>query len=251
VTYEGIQAGFDCGILNINGSGWHAHLGTTGGHVGGDVSQSGSGTVGLDAPFIGAYAFLTNGEFTFDLAYRHDWQTLDFTVATAGLLHQKVDGGANTLAASANYRWAVTNNFFVQPFAGLNWTVSHLDDFGFNNGGAVAGTISAGSDESLLGRVGVQLSYVQSLTSTTFLVPFGAASAWRNFRNQTDLVATFNNAGSPTIDANTTGARDYMQYDVGLSLSNPSAGVVGFVKGTFREGDINGQAISVGGRVNF
>jgi outer membrane autotransporter protein len=169
-------------------------------------------------------------------------------------VHEKVNGSGNTLAVSANYRWAVTNTFFVQPFGGLNWTVSDLDDFRFNagTGGPVIGTISAGSDESLVGRMGVQLSYVQALTTTTFVVPFAAASAWRNFKNETDLKAIFDPGfGNATVDANTVGARDYMQYDVGVSLSNPSAGVVGFVKGTFREGDINGQAVSVGGRVNF
>jgi len=25
VTYQGLQAAFDCGVLNINGSGWNAH----------------------------------------------------------------------------------------------------------------------------------------------------------------------------------------------------------------------------------
>ena len=253
VSYEGIQAGVDCGVLNIHGSGWNAHVGATGGNISGDVSQSdGSGSVNLEQPFLGAYFFLTNGSFTLDVAYRHDWQTLDFTVASAGLLHQKVDGSANTLAISASYRHAVTKNLFVQPFAGLNWTTSKLDDFGFNVGATPAGVISTGSDETLLGRAGLQLSYVHALSSSTFLVPFGAVSAWRNFKNETDLQAIFNaNFGGQTVNANTIGAGDYMQYDLGLSLTDTKLLAVGFVKGTWREGDIHGQAISVGGRINF
>ena len=93
---------------------------------------------------------------------------------------------------------------------------------------------------------------MHALSSSTFLVPFGAVSAWRNFKNETDLQAIFNaNFGGQTVNANTFGAGDYMQYDLGLSLTDTKLLAVGFVKGTWREGDIHGQAISVGGRINF
>jgi len=82
-----------------------------------------------------------------------------------------------------------------------------------------------------------------------FLVPFANASYWHNFMNEThvDFVTA-----TGTINATNFGPKDFMQYEVGVSATDTALGVVGFVKGTFRDGDaITGSAISAGGRINF
>jgi hypothetical protein len=54
------------------------------------------------------------------------------------------------------------------------------------------------------------------------------------------------------VDALTTGPKDFTQFDGGLSLVDTGLGAVGFIKGTYRHGaDIEGGAISIGGRVNW
>ena len=113
----------------------------------------------------------------------------------------------------------------------------------------VAGRIATPTNTSLLGRAGGQVSYVTQVGPTQFLVPFANASYWHNFMNEThvDFVTA-----TGTINATNFGPKDFMQYEVGVSATDTALGVVGFVKGTFRDGDaITGSAISAGGRINF
>jgi len=179
---------------------------------------------------------------------------VDFSIPAVGLNHAKVDGAADVIALSANYRAALPGNHFLTPFAGLTWTFSNLDDFDFFAPGVPGpiGTISPGSNESLVGRVGVQWSYVHQVARSTFLVPFAAASAWHNFRNESDLEIIFGpNFGNTTVDASTAAAKNFRQYDLGLSITDTKLLASAFVKATVREGDMQGPAVSVGGRINF
>src|SRR5262249_20889702 len=147
-------------------------------------------------------------------------------------------------------------NTFLTPFAGLTWTFSNLDDFAFfapaAQGKTPIGTISPGANESLVGRAGLQWSYVQQVSTSTFLVPFASASAWHYFKAESDLAINFAHGfGDVTVDANTTGAINFRQYDMGLSITDTKLFASGFVKATIREGDMRGPAVSLGGRVNF
>ena len=88
-----------------------------------------------------------------------------------------------------------------------------LDDFTFKADAnrTTAGTVSPRSDESLLGGAGLQLSYVHTLSASTFVLPFGLVSVWRNFKNTIDLTATFNQTfGGAVVDMTTTGGRPWL-----------------------------------------
>ncbi len=254
LSYQGGQVGLDCATLNMQGSGWNGHVGITGGQISGDIEQlNGIGKTDLDVPFGGVYGFLTNGSVTFDLTVRRDFNNLKITNTEAGLLKRDVDGDGTTVAGVALYRADLGGGLFVAPNAGMTWTRYELDDFRINSGG-ILGTISAGSDESLVGRLGVQVSYVQQISPNNYLVPFGGISVWQNFENTTDLALTFDDTGNgtSTILADTTGPSTFKEYSAGLSYSNPQLGVTGFVKGAWRHGaDIDGGSVTGGGRVNF
>jgi outer membrane autotransporter protein len=166
---------------------------------------------------------------------------VDFNVP-AVFTNKSVDGSLDLLAFNANYRYAVHKNFFLQPFAGLTWTWTQLDDLDF-----AAGVFSPGSNE-----VGLQATYVHALSNTTFLVPFIAGSYWNNFKNETDMRITFNNvgAGAP-INAHVESASSFGQLDLGLALSDTRLLTSVYVKGTLREGDVSGSSATIGGRINF
>jgi hypothetical protein len=254
LEYEGVQSGADMAILNMGGSGWNSHFGVSGGYVTAGVRQlNGEGNSDVDTPFVSAYAFFTNGSATLDFTVRRDFHQIEFTNAAAGLARKNVDGSGLSAAAVGSYRMNIGGNFFLTPAAGITWTETKVDDFAFNNG-----IISARDDSSLLGRIGLQLAYLQKVTDTFFVLPFVNVSRWRNFENATDLdiVTQFANNPALTFNTETRSVRDFTQLSVGLAANETTSQMTGYVQGTWREGDgtgtgIQGGSVTVGGRINF
>lgn len=268
IGYEAIQSGFDVGVLKINGSKWNAHVGITGGTVVGRVKGPGVVT-DIDAPFVSGYVFVTDGLFTFDVTARHEWHNAEFSSPVFGdNLGHKVDGSAQAIAAVGTYRFT-SGNWNVRPAAGLSYTRTHLDAFDVfrglgvvNVGGqlvdfgtAFASNIAAGSDEALVGRAALQISYSQQLAPTLFLSPYVSAAATRNYTNVTDAQLSVNDSTPGVVNrltANTTGVRDSMDYTVGVAVAETKLGITTFVQGTVREGDrVQGGSVTLGGRLNF
>ncbi|WP_072375476.1 autotransporter outer membrane beta-barrel domain-containing protein [Hyphomicrobium sp. NDB2Meth4] len=254
LTYQGGQVGADCGTLNVAGSGWNAHVGATGGMIEGDLDQLGSvGSTDIEMPFAGAYAFLTNGTFVFDASYRHDFNSFTFTNMLAGLDRTEVDGTGDNVSASALFRADLGGGVYVSPSASISYTRYDSEAYRFDSGG-ILGTVESGSDESLLGKLGVQIAFVQRISVSEFLTPYASASAWRNFLNETDLALMVDSTGggATTITSDTRGPASFGQYTGGVSYSNLALGIAGYLQGTWREGgEISGGSITGGGRVDF
>ena len=252
IRYEAIQSGVDYAVLNINGSKWNAHVGVTGGTVTGSV-RSDQVRTELDTPFASIYGFITNGSFTFDLTARKEWHDVDFSSAViGGDNRRRVDGGAEAVAAVATYRFASGTGWFVTPAAGISYTRTHLDPFIAGNGLA---QVVAGSDEALIGRLALQVSYAVPVTQSFVLQPFVSAAASRNFTNTTDATVLLTDpvgGGVRIFDTETVGVRDSMQYSAGIAAAETKLGVTTFIQGSVREGDrIQGGSVTVGGRINF
>ena len=111
-------------------------------------------------------------------------------------------------------------------------------------------TYSVSSDQAntLLGRTGATLSVVQQISANTFLLPFVSGSLVHNFDATTGLTAT---QGGVSTFASTDGVRDYRQADIGLSIANSAVNGTAYVKGSLRDGDMQGASVSAGGRINF
>lgn len=253
LRYAGGEVGFDCAQLNMAASGWNGHLGVNGGKIEGDITQLGGiGSTDLDVPFAGAYGFLTNGSLTFDLSARHDFNNLEITNTVGGLNRTKVDGDATTVEGSVHMRMAAGGGWFVTPEGGLSWTRYKLDDFAIESG-TTPGLVSAGSDEALLGHIGVKLALVQQIASNISIAPFAGVTFWKDFKNVTDLNLTFFNAnGTSTVTSQTEGPDNFTEYAGGFSFTDTGLGLTGYVQGTWRQGDeLSGGSVTAGGRVLF
>lgn len=253
INYSAIESGLDCGLLRVGGTGWNVHLGFMGGEVDGQVTQTdGLGYTDLHVPILGAYAFIRNDGFVFDLSVRRSFTDAQFTIAQAGLLKTPVDGLATTTAAYTAYTLEVQKNVLLMPYAGLSWTRSELNDFEIytNVGGIPTGLVAPNTSEDSMGRLGFQLSYVQQLTDTFYLRPFAGISGWHAFENGTSLKYFVTNG--TVVDVATPTPPDFMQVEGGLSFAENSIQATGYVKGVYKEGsDIKGEAIVLGGRLNF
>ncbi len=253
INYTAIESGLDCGLLRIAGTSWNAHLGLMGGEVDGSVGQTdGLGTTALRTPVLGGYAFLRNGGFVFDFSVRQNFTDAEFTIAQAGLQKTPVDGLATTIAAYTSYTFEVGKDLLLTPYAGLSWTRSQLDDFEIytNVGGVPTGRVAPNVNELSVGRLGLQLSYVQAITDAFYLRPFAGVSGWDAFQNATSLKYYVTNG--TVVDVATPMPKDFMQVEGGLAFAESSIQATGYVKGVYKEGpDIKGESIVLGARLNF
>jgi hypothetical protein len=237
-------------VLNTD---WNAHLGLIGGILEGEVDQTdGLGKTNLRIPFFGGYAFLRNSGFVFDLSVWRSLTDAEFTIAQAGLQKTPVNGIATTLAAYSAYTFEVWNNLLLMPYTGMSWTRSELGDFEIysNVGGTPTGLVAPNTNESSMGRLGIQLSYAQQITDTFYLRPFAGVSDWLAFENNTSLKYFVTNG--TVVGVTTPTPKNFMQVEGGLSFAETSIQATGYVKGVYKEGsEIKGEAVVLGGRLNF
>ena len=111
--------------------------------------------------------------------------------------------------------------------------------------------MSSGTNHSLIGRLGVQAAYVIPVSSAFVLQPFTGISTWRNFQNDSHVNYT-GVGGGTNLAAITSSARDFRQYATGVAFAAPTLNMVGYLQGTWRDGnDISGATVTGGGRINF
>jgi hypothetical protein len=253
IVFTAIESGLDCGLLRVAGTDWNAHLGLMGGFIDGQVNQTdGLGYTSLRVPVAGGYVFLRNGGFVFDLSVRVNFTDTEFTIAQAGLQKTPVSGIATTAAAYTSYTLKLPSNLLLTSYAGLSWTRSQLSDFEVytNVGGTATGRVAPDTNDNLEGRLGFQLSYVQQFTDTFYLRPFAGVSGWYAFENGTSL--KYYVANGAVVEVTTPMPKDFLQVEGGLSFAESSIQATGYVKGVYKEGaDIKGEAVVVGGRLNF
>jgi outer membrane autotransporter protein len=243
--YQGIQAGFDSGTLNLGGSLWNVHLGVMGGEIMAHSAEKlGPGTLNFKVPFAGIYAVATRGGFYADVTVRRDFFDIDVTNNTVGLSGTQLRGTGTNVNASAGYHQDLGNNVFAELSGGVSWTRSSYSALAITGG-----MLDFDPVKSLLARVGIRVGTSFNVADLVTLVPFASFSAWNEFEKSAGATATL--AGS-VIPLTTTRVGTFYQGSAGLSFQVPNTGFLGFIRGDVRYGEnIQGWTGLAGLRYTF
>jgi outer membrane autotransporter protein len=255
-SFAGVQAGADIARLNMGASGWNGHLGLTGGFLGtrgNDVIGTGNNTT--DVPFVGIYGVLTHTSgFFSDFLLRWDWYSNAVTNAAVGLSGQSFGARAVSLTTSAGYRFALANDWFIEPSGGLIWSHADADPLFVPGGGPTgvpSGTITFDGVDSVLGRIGLRVGTTVS-TPSMIWQPYAVVNLWREFAD--DATSQFNPNCGGCFPLNISASRvgTYGQFGLGLAAQIPQTGWLSYIRGDYRKGDnIEGWGLSVGLRYQW
>jgi outer membrane autotransporter protein len=137
----------------------------------------------------------------------------------------------------------------------MSWTRSTFDPLTYSSTGVGGlstglggGSLAINAVNSALGRVGVQGGTAIDLNGRVILQPFGAFSVWHEFAGSSSATATI--AGE-AIPITTTQIGTFYQATGGVALQIPNTGILGFIRGDVRVGDVEGYSILAGGRYTF
>jgi len=237
-TFEGIQAGFDSGVLNLGGSMWNVHLGVTGGEISASSQQQlGPGLLNFRVPFIGLYMVATRGNFYADVTVRRDFFNMDASNPLLFLSGQEFRGNGTNVNASTGYHVDLGKDLFFEPSAGISWTRSNFGSINLPAGVATTstlGTLDFNTITSVLGRVGARVGTSFNVANQVVLTPFVSFSAWHEFESSATASATL--SGS-LIPLTTTRLGTFYQASGGISFQVPNTGFLGFVRGDYRKGE--------------
>jgi outer membrane autotransporter protein len=250
-AFQGIQGGFDSGVLNVGSTMWNVHLGVTGGEIRADSretlgnSAADRSLINFRVPFIGLYLVATRGNFYADVTVRRDFLGMDITNQSVGLSGTEFRGNATNVNASTGYHQELGNGLFFEPSAAISWTRSNFSSIAIPAGGS----IDFDTVQSLLGRVGFRVGRSFSVGDIVNLTPFASFSAWREFENNATATTTLSTA---TFGLTTTRVGTFYQGSAGISFQVPNTGFLGFVRGDMRFGqNIEGWTALGGLRYTF
>jgi hypothetical protein len=263
-VFQGIQGGFDSGVLNVGNSMWNVHVGLTGGEIAANSTETlapAGGSLNFRVPFVGLYLVATRGGFFADVTVRRDFFDLGATstVVSAGATgtSNTVNGGAvpfrgtgANINGSAGYHADLGNNYFAEVSGGLSWSRASFDSIplvgstpGNNN------MLTFDTVQSLLGRVGVRFGTTINVADKVNLGPFVSFSAWNEFEKGAGANAIL---GGSVIGLSTTRVGTFYQASGGMSFQVPNTGFLGFVRGDMRFGEnIEGWTALGGLRYTF
>ncbi|MGD9657878.1 MAG: autotransporter domain-containing protein [Methylocystis sp.] len=258
-TYGGYQLGFDIG--RFNWSDFNITVGVTAGYIGasgqlnGGNLSGGAFTTSTQAPFVGAYAAATYGNFFADALVRWNYYSTLLSSPSINLFNQKLDARGMTFAASGGYRWIVPNtNYFLEPSLGMIWTYGKIEPLEMSNPvtgiagfapGNFQGSTEFSAFNSAIGRLGLRAG-----TSVEYgdlrLQPFVAASIWHEFGP--NLTARYNSCpaclfagaapGVLTASISNQTIGTFGQYSIGTAAQIASMpGWLAFVRVDYRNGD--------------
>lgn len=253
-TFNGFQTGIDLGLANFEGTGWNTHLGVTAGQVilnTNDLTGLNI-TSGVEVPFIGIYGALTGHNFYADFQVREDFYSMKITNPAAFLTGTNLDGKAVSANFSAGYRFDLPNSWFVEPSAAFLYSNLHVDSLrvGLDAAGTSFGNLVFNPFTDMLGRFGVRAGTTFVLDQFQLaLQPFGTASIWREFADNTHT--TFETPGASS-QLEVTRIGTFGQVGLGVSGQVLQTGLLGFVRSDYRFGDhIQGYAVVGGLRYQF
>lgn len=267
-TFAGVQAGADISRLNINGL--NLHLGTTAGYLHSRGTDSSGGSSDFEVPFIGAYLVATYGRFFADVMVRREFYSANLTNTAVGLFGQQVGANGVSVATSAGYNFALSNNWFIEPSAGFIWARTEVDPFNVSGGiisqGAVS-TLTTDPIESQIGRLSVRVGTTVS-SGNMIWQPFASASVFHEFAgNITSSGSTIPNGAFGTIGVcpfclvvpvtatgtnSTSRVGTYGQYSLGLAAQVANTGWLGFVRLDYKNGNnLEGWNANAGIRYQF
>jgi len=276
--YSGMQVGTDLSRLNING--WNIHVGATAGYLGSTATDGSAGNGGLrttvEVPFLGGYAAVTRGAFFADLMVRGDFYNLNLAGPAYGLANQPMGAHSLSVSASAGYKFALADNYFIEPSAGFVWSNTKVDPINTSvpNGsdlvsgtplrGTISGTVATSDVQSRIGRLSLRAGTTIS-TSNVVYQPFVSASVFHEFAG--DVRSSYSYcpgcievvAPDGTISpaqysqqSRTSRVGTYGQFSAGVTAQIVDTGWLGFVRADYRTGgNIDGYAGNIGLRYQF
>jgi len=267
-SYSGLQAGFDVGVYNINGSGWNANFGIFGGvanagtysTTNSPIPTGGSLTnttqLSLSVPFAALYTFISKGSFSAEVNVRKDYYSgsiLSSNNATNGFViapNTQLTGSGWSVNSNISNRFDLKDWLYVEPMVSLNWGNYTFGNVNLNPAlGLASSSISLGTIEILLGRVGANVGATFLATDNIALAPFIHGSVWHDFASPYSASAQTNGGGFD-ITADRVGT--FGQVGTGVQFKVLDINLLGFVRGDLIFGDnITGASFNIGVRKQF
>ncbi|MCK0195944.1 hypothetical protein MWN34_03365 [Ancylobacter sp. 6x-1] len=251
-SFFGFQVGADISRANINGSGWNAHVGLTGGDVWvNNTGVSYPGSSDVDAPFFGAYAAITGFGFYADVQVQRNYYDVKLNNAVAGLNNYKLNGDGYSIIASTGKVIPLSSTWFIEPSAGLTYVTASVDDVTITDASGTAGVVKQDDIESVLGSLRVRVGTVIAASDKLILQPSVQASVWHEFSGDANA---FYQPEVSSVGADISTSRVGTFGQVGLALSGQlvGTGFLGFVRGDYRFGEnINGYSLTGGLRYQW
>jgi len=266
-SYAGAQVGADFARLNLDG--WNIHLGGMAGYVGSRINDDALyTTAAVQAPFFGTYLMVSKGRFFADFMVRRD--SYNFNLNSPAVVQGDANGrGAVNgydlynlpisahgigISANAGYNFDAGNGWSIEPSAGFVYSNTSVDRYvDPGSGPSIQYQADTNRIESALGRLSLRVAKSVE-TSNAIWQPFVTASVIHEFAG--DVVsntATFENMDVIARNTTTTSrVGTYGQYSVGLATQFVNTGLVGYVRGDYRNGEnIEGWGANAGLRYSF
>ena len=277
LSFAGAQVGTDIASLNV--SGWNFHVGSTVGYLAAksrDVSSvgplnplGGTFTDELQVPFVGLYAAATKDGFFIDGQIRRDfYQNSLNDPLVSGLFNQKLDARGLAFSGNIGYNIPLQNNWFIEPSAGvvvskvkvdpLNVSGSGLAAFLAGGFGTFPGQLRISDINSTLARLSVR-GGTTIASGSMIWQPFVTLSVYHEFQgaitSSFDGVAVTNFTGVgglPSGLVSTSNIGTYGQIGLGVSGQIAGTGLLGYLRGDYREGEnLRGYSLNGGIRYQF
>jgi Autotransporter beta-domain len=281
-AYAGFQVGVDLGSLNIAGTGANLHFGVTGGKLtswakngapgGGDYKDAEDLKSGVEVPFVGLYAVLTNGGFFADALARWDFfrstssypDTEGFSPVNFSNL--KNDARGFSVLANTGYRFILGSGWFIEPSIGAAWSRVAVDPINLqfvrclsDGDNPCAGTKTFGiamqthDIESILGRASLRIGATIPSGAFTWQ-PFLTASVFNEFAGKTKVSGRFSgdvpfdafnstvddphdiNLDGATFTSSTERVATYAQIGLGTAVAS-NTGWINYVRADLKIGE--------------
>ena len=201
LTFAGAQVGTDMATLNVNE--WNIHIGSTVGYLGAksrDTSSAGplnpqGGTFQdtLQVPFVGFYGVATKGRFFMDAMVRGDFYQNNLNdPLISGIFNQKLDARGLAFSGNVGYNFALQNNWFIEPSAGIVVSKVKVDPLNVTGTGLAAviggGAVGTFPGQLLISDINSTLGRLSLRGGTTIASgnmiwqPFVTLSVYREFQ---------------------------------------------------------------------
>jgi len=268
-SFVGAQVGADFARLNLDG--WNIHFGGMAGYVGSRINDDIMYTTSaVQAPFFGTYLMVSKGRFFADFMVRRDYYNFNFNSPAANLAagtngfdlyNQPIGAQGIGISANVGYNFDAGNGWSIEPSAGFVYSNTSVDRYvDPGSGPGIQTTVDTNNIESALGRLSLRVAKSVE-TSNVIWQPFVTGSVIHEFAgNVVSNITTFSNMykdpyGIPIpLNDTTTTSRvgTYGQYSVGLAAQFVNTGLVGYVRGDYRNGEnIEGWGANAGLRYSF
>ena len=254
-SFAGAQIGMDVARLNLNG--WNVHLGGMAGYVGSKINDNFDFRNSVQVPFFGTYLMVSRGRFLADMMVRRDYYNFNFDNPVYGFFNQPVGAQGIAISANASYNFDAGNGWFIEPSAGFVYSNTSVDRYvspGISTS-VLQGVVDTNSIESALGRLTLRVGTSVESSNVTWQ-PYVSASVVHEFAGDVvsryaSLRAIYNEFDMSQTTA-TSRVGTYGQYSVGLAAQFAGTGLVGYVRGDYRNGEnIEGWAANAGLRYSF